>query len=151
MLERVQRIKSKFPVHAHVKSNHVILDLNVFSYPISVCKNLVSPGLTERWQKSGNQVVQDKGQWESQILGRLIRSPGVPRERGIWNSQGGGKENFFFFFCLHSLVLVNYTTQFKLCTKDYTTTTYPVWGQFILPENLLADPVILKCKLWKWV
>ena len=50
-----------------------------------------------------------------------------------------------------SLVLVNYTTQFKLCTRCYTTTMYPAWGQFLLPENILANPVILKCKLWEWV
>ena len=31
--------------------------------------------------------------------------------------------------------------------KDYITTMYPAWGQFLLPENLLANPVILKCKL----
>ena len=55
------------------------------------------------------------------------------------------------FFCLHSLVLVNYTTQFKLCTRDYIITMYPAWGQFLLPENLLANPVIFKCKLWEWV
>ena len=41
-------------------------------------------------------------------------------------------------------VLVNYTTQFKLCTRDYTTTLYPAWGQFLLSENLLANPVISK-------
>ena len=35
--------------------------------------------------------------WESQFLGRLIRSPGVPKERGVWNSQGGGKDKRFFF------------------------------------------------------
>ena len=56
--------------------------------------------------------------WESQFLGRLIRtSPGVPEEEkgvwssrtgdGVWNSQGGGKDKcLFFFFPLHSLVLV---------------------------------------------
>ena len=38
-------------------------------------------------------------------------------------------------------------TQFKLFTKEYVTTMYPAWGQFLLPENLLANPVILKCKL----
>ena len=27
--------------------------------------------------------------WESQFLGRLIRSPRVLKERGVWNSQGG--------------------------------------------------------------
>ena len=43
------------------------------------------------------------------------------------------------------------TTQFKLCTKDYVTTVYPAWGQFLLPENLLANPVTLKCKLQEWV
>ena len=31
---------------------------------------------------------------------------------------------------LHSLVLVNYTTQFKLCSKDYTTTMYLAGAQF---------------------
>ena len=35
--------------------------------------------------------------------------------------------------------------------KDYITTMYPAWGQFLLPENLLANPVILKCKLLEWV
>ena len=52
-------------------------------------------------------------QWESQFLGRLIRSPGSPRRRkgsgalevqiGVWNSQGGGKDKHFF--SPHSLVL----------------------------------------------
>ena len=51
--------------------------------------------------------------WESQFLGRLIRSPGSPRRReesgaleekiGISSSQGGKKDKFFF---LHSLVSV---------------------------------------------
>ena len=41
------------------------------------------------------------------------------------------------------------TTQFKLCAKDDITTMYPASGQFLLPENLLANPVILKCKLWE--
>ena len=67
-------------------------------------------------------------------------------EIGVWNSQGGGKDKLF---CLHSLVLVNYTTQFKLCTRDYTTTMYPAWGQFLLPETLLTNPDILECKLWE--
>ena len=45
---------------------------------------------------------------ESQLLGRLIRSPGSPRRRkgsgalkgeiGAWNSQGGGKDKHLFFF-----------------------------------------------------
>ena len=48
------------------------------------------------------------------------------------------------FFPLHSLVSVNYTTQFKLRTKDYTTTMYPAGKQFLLPENLLTNPDILQ-------
>ena len=43
------------------------------------------------------------------------------------------------------------TAQFKLCTKDYITKMYRAWGQFILPENLLTNPVILECILWEWV
>ena len=34
--------------------------------------------------------------WESQFLGRLIRSPGVTKERGVQNSQGGRKYKLFF-------------------------------------------------------
>ena len=32
-------------------------------------------------------------------------------------------------------MIIQQTTQFKLCTKDYITTMYPSWGQFFLPEN----------------
>ena len=35
-------------------------------------------------------------------------------------------------------------------TKDYITPMYPAWGQFLLPANLLANSVILQCKLWEW-
>ena len=46
----------------------------------------------------------------------------------------------------------DWVTELK-CTelRDYITTMYPAWGQFFLPENLLANPVILKYKLWEWV
>ena len=43
-------------------------------------------------------------------------------------------------------MITQQTTQFKLLTRDYIT-MYPARGQFLLPENLLANPVILKCKL----
>ena len=102
--------------------------------------------------------------WESQLLGGSIRSPGVPKERGIWDSQGEdrglefsrrtkGQMSCFCFFSLHSLVLATWnslfslhlelmstqqTTQFKLCTRDYIATMYPTWGQFLLPEKLLT-------------
>ena len=54
-------------------------------------------------------------------------------------------------WCHPALVLVNYTTQFKLGTRDYTRTMYPAIGQFLLPENLMTNPDILECILWEWV
>ena len=39
-------------------------------------------------------------------------------------------------------MITQQTTQFKLCTKDYITTMYPAWRQFLLPENLLANSVV---------
>ena len=57
-------------------------------------------------------------------------------------------------------MITQQTTQFKFCTKDYITTIYPAWGQFLLPENLLANPVIflpfhtvhgiLSARILKW-
>ena len=61
----------------------------------------------------------------------------VPEEeRGVWGSQGGGKDKLFFSYTFLSLSHIkqfllfkpgtdDYTTQFKLCTRDYTTTMYP--------------------------
>ena len=60
-------------------------------------------------------------------------------EIGVWNSQGGRKDEHLFFFstfpslshikCFFplspELMITQQTTQFKLCTKDYITTTYP--------------------------
>ena len=73
--------------------------------------------------------------WESQFLGRLIRSLGVPKERGVWNSQGGRKDKLFFL-SLHSLRLSNNNVS---CLRTVSGLT------------LLANSVILKCKLWKKV
>ena len=36
--------------------------------------------------------------WESQLLSRLIRSLGVPKERGVWNFQVGGEDKLFFLY-----------------------------------------------------
>ena len=44
-------------------------------------------------------------------------------------------------------MITQWITQFKLCTKDYKTAMYPAWGQFLLPENFLTNPIILECKL----
>ena len=38
-------------------------------------------------------------------------------------------------------MITQQTIQFELCLKDYITTMYPAWGQFLLPEKILA----LKC------
>ena len=89
--------------------------------------------------------------WESQFLGTLIRSPGslwmrrkgsgaLEEEINVWNSQGGGKDKVFFFFF----------STFLSLSKDYLTTMYPGEDKFLL-ENLLINPVILKCILWQWV
>ena len=128
-----------------------------------------------RISKSLQQQVRIYIQWESQLPGRLIRSPRSPRRKegsgaleeeiGVWKSQGGRKDKGLFFsstflslshikhfFSLSpKLMITQQTTQFKLCTKDYITTMYPAWGQFLLPENLLANSVILKCILGEWV
>ena len=83
---------------------------------------------------------------------QMIRSSGSPRRRkgsGALEVETGGlkflrRGKGQNFFPPHSLVLVNYTTQFKLHTKDYTTTMYPAGKQFLLPENLLTNPDILQ-------
>ena len=46
----------------------------------------------------------------NQFLGTLIRVPGFPRKRGVWSSQGRGKNIFF----VHYFVLVNVTVHFSL-------------------------------------
>ena len=63
----------------------------------------VLPMNTQDWSPlgwTGWISLQSKGLsrvfWESQFLGRLIRSLGVPKERGVWNSQGGRKYKLFF-------------------------------------------------------
>ena len=85
--------------------------------------------------------------------------------KGVWNSQGGGKDKllFFsstflslshiklFFFPLSQELMITQQTQFELCTRDYITTVYSAWGQFLLPENFLTNPGILECILWEWV
>ena len=50
---------------------------------------------------------------ESQFLGRLIRSPEAPKETGVWNSQGGGKDKLFFF--LSAFLSLSHIKQFCCC------------------------------------
>ena len=73
---------------------------------------------------------------------QVDKKPGVPaEEKGIWSSPRGGKNKGFFFlsstflslshikwlfFSLSlKLMIIQQATQFKLCTRDYTTTMYP--------------------------
>ena len=76
----------------------------------------VRPLSPAAWRTAQNSLlVNYSSYWESQFLGRLIRSPGSPRrrkksrvpekEKGVRGSQGGKKDKLFFFF-LHCFVLV---------------------------------------------
>ena len=76
---------------------------------------------------------------ESQLLGRLIKSPGTPRrrkesgalekEKRVWDSQGGEKDKHFIFPIL-------------LCLSQYN--NVPCSRMFLLNKNLLTNLVILK-------
>ena len=46
----------------------------------------------------GDEGDDGDGDGQSHFLGRLIRSLGVPKERRVWNSQGGKKDKHFFSF-----------------------------------------------------
>ena len=72
--------------------------------------------------------------WEGQFLSRLIGSPGVPKERGLWNPLM--KRKGPTFSPLHSLGLNNNNVS---CLRT------------VSGKDLLADSVILKFKLWEWV
>ena len=69
-----------------------------------------------------------------------VKGSGVLNEElGVWNSQGEGNDKLlfflsaflslsqikqFFFFFFFKPGTDDYTTQFKLCTRDYITTMY---------------------------
>ena len=62
------------------------------------------------------------------------KSPWVPKEREVWNIQGGRKDKLFTFFPLHSLGLYNNNVS---CLRTF------------FGLNLLANSVTLKHKLWE--
>ena len=72
-------------------------------------------------------------QWESQFLGRLIRSLGSPRREGSGILKEEGRTNFFFFVPLYSLGLHNNDAA---CLRTVS-------------RKNLANLVILKCKIWE--
>ena len=100
---------------------------------------------------------------ESQFLGRLIRNPESPRRRKgsgvlkdeivVWSSQGGEKHKIFFFFFKPRAD--DCTEKNSSCSRIcFCLNTVPMTIQqqcilledmFLLLENLLTDPVILKC------
>ena len=69
------------------------------------------PDTGKDWRQEEKGTTEDEmiGWWESQFQGRLIRSPGVPKEKGVWNSQGGGKDKHFFS-PLHSFSSVQFSS-----------------------------------------
>ena len=55
-------------------------------------------------------------------------------------------KRFFFFFSLSlDLMITQQTTHFKLGTRDYITTMYPAWGQFLLPESEVTQWCLTLC------
>ena len=77
-------------------------------------------------------LLKEKGGMRESIP-RQVDKSGVPEEeKGVWGSQGGGKDKLFF--PLHSLGLYN--------SNVYCLRT--VSGKY-----LLANPIILNGKLWE--
>ena len=102
-------------------------------------------------------LLKEKGGMRESIPRQIDKKSRVPKEeKGIWGSQSGDWESGIlkeekrtnFFFLPSTFLSVSYITQFKLCTRDYTTSMYLAGGQFLLPENLLTNPDILECILW---
>ena len=82
--------------------------------------------------------VGDAIQLRESTTRHVDKKSGVPEEeKGVWDSQGRGKDKHLFFSTFLSLshiiffslslelMITQQTTQFKLCTKDYITTMYP--------------------------
>ena len=87
-------------------------------------------GEWKNWLKMQHSKNEDH--WESHFLGRLIISLGVPRREGSGILKEEERTNFFV--PLHSLGLYNNNVS---CLRT------------VSGKNLLANPVILKCKFWE--
>ena len=97
---------------------------------------------------AGGKERSDRRNWEIGMTHKTLLSATVPRwvdkksgipEEGkrVWGSQGRGKDKLFFSTFLNvspikrffssslELMITQQTTQFKLCTRDYTTALYP--------------------------
>ena len=69
------------------------------------CSAFLMVQLSHPYMTTGKTIALTRWTRESQILGKLIRSLGVPKKRGVWvleeeievwNSRGGGKDKLFF-------------------------------------------------------
>ena len=115
------------------------------------CKYLILKKVSLILKKKKERIGTNLIKWsrcvsESQVLGRLIRSPGSPRRRkGLSKRrQGSGilkeEERTNVFFPLYipqsqshkaslplslELMITQLTTRFGLCTKDYIAVMYP--------------------------
>ena len=75
-----------------------------------------------------------RSSWESQLLGRLIRSLGSPVRKESSGVLKERKEQTFFSksgandHTTKQLILLNDMFFLKLCTNDYITTMYAAWG-----------------------
>ena len=77
--------------------------------------------------------------WESHFLGRLIGSLGVPKERGVWNSQGGRKDKLFFL-SPHSLGLYNNNVS---CLRTVLDSTFCYLKMLIMGVDLVFTRMYL--------
>ena len=88
----------------------VILSVQLFSH-----HNIYSRSfLFLAWCSHGAHRLKRCSKWESQLLGRLIRSPGEAEERGVWSFQGGGKDKHLFFSTFLSLSYLRHLFCFVL-------------------------------------
>ena len=115
------------------------LKLQYFGHLMQRTDSLVRPWCWARLKAGGEG--DDRG-WDSRMA-----SP--TQWIGLWVNSGSwswtGKPGVLWFMGSQEIGQ-NWTE----LSKDYITIMYPAWGQFLLPENFLANPVILKCKLWEW-
>ena len=81
-------------------------------------------------------------------VGKKSRGPRGERGLGFSRRRKGQKFSLYipqseshktFFSLSPELMMTQQTTQFTLCSKDYITTMYPAWGQFLLPFLILIS------------
>ena len=111
------------------------------------------------WQH--NSPKRKVGGMRESIPRQVDKKSRIPEEeRGVWGSWGGDRclefsrrrkrQTFFSTFLSKNYITTvrhDWVTELNWTERQL----YPASGQFLLPENLLTNPVILKCILWEWV